>query len=215
VGLPCSTALKKMYELMSCLAGYLCGSIPFAYIVTRRSMGLDIREVDIGNMGAGAVIRTVGVGWGVFVGVGDIVKGFAPVMLAQYLDVGLFWVYATGFAAVIGHCYPLYIGFRGGHGVATLIGVFLGIVPKAMGLTLLVMGLVLLLHARNRASRRIFLAVAVSAPFLPALVYAIYQSIPMVLYSLALVGYVAVRNVRRLRHPRTITERLLGEMDDQ
>jgi len=66
VGLPCSTALKKMYELMSCLAGYLCGSIPFAYIVTRRSKGLDIREVDIGNMGAGAVIRTVGVGWGVF-----------------------------------------------------------------------------------------------------------------------------------------------------
>jgi len=129
VGLPCSTALKKMYELMSCLAGYLCGSIPFAYIVTRRSKGVDIRKVDIGNMGAGAVIRTVGVGPGILVGVGDIAKGFAPVMLAQYLDVGLFWVYATGFAAVIGHCYPLYIGFRGGQGVATLIGVFLGIVP--------------------------------------------------------------------------------------
>jgi len=136
-------------------------------------------------------------------------------MLAQYLDVSLFWVYATGFAAVIGHCYPLYIGFRGGQGVATLIGVFLGIVPKAMGLTLLVMGLVLLMNARNQASRRIFLAIAVSAPFLPALVYAIYQSIPMVLYSLALVGYVTVRNLRRLRHPRTITERLLGEKDGQ
>jgi len=204
-----------MYELMSCLAGYLCGSIPFAYIVTRRSKGVDIRKVDIGNMGAGAVIRTVGVGPGILVGVGDIAKGFAPVMLAQYLDVSLFWVYATGFAAVIGHCYPLYIGFRGGQGVATLIGVFLGIVPKAMGLTLLVMGLVLLMNARNQASRRIFLAIAVSAPFLPALVYAIYQSIPMVLYSLALVGYVTVRNLRRLRHPRTITERLLGEKDGQ
>jgi len=200
---------------MSCLAGYLCGSIPFAYIVTRRSKGVDIRKVDIGNMGAGAVIRTVGVGPGILVGVGDIAKGFAPVMLAQYLDVSLFWVYATGFAAVIGHCYPLYIGFRGGQGVATLIGVFLGIVPKAMGLTLLVMGLVLLMNARNQASRRIFLAIAVSAPFLPALVYAIYQSIPMVLYSLALVGYVTVRNLRRLRHPRTITERLLGEKDGQ
>jgi len=204
-----------MYELISCLAGYLCGSIPFAYIVTRRSKGVDIRKVDIGNMGAGAVIRTVGVGPGILVGVGDIAKGFAPVMLAQYLDVSLFWVYATGFAAVIGHCYPLYIGFRGGQGVATLIGVFLGIVPKAMGLTLLVMGLVLLMNARNQASRRIFLAIAVSAPFLPALVYAIYQSIPMVLYSLALVGYVTVRNLRRLRHPRTITERLLGEKDGQ
>ena len=84
-----------------------------------------------------------------------------------------------------------------------------------MGLTLLVIGLALLVNMRNQASRRIFLSIVVGAPFLPVLVYAIYGSIPMVLYSLALVAYVAVRNVRRLKHPKTLTKRLLGEMDEE
>ena len=204
-----------MFEFVSILVGYLLGSIPFAYIVTRIRKGVDIRDVDIGNMGAGAVIRTVGVRAGIVVGMGDIGKGFVVVEVAQYLDVGLFWVFAAGFAAVIGHCFPLYLGFRGGQGAATLIGVFLGAEPKAMGLTLLVIGLALLVNMRNQASRRIFLSIVVGAPFLPVLVYAIYGSIPMVLYSLALVAYVAVRNVRRLKHPKTITKRLLGEMDEE
>lgn len=204
-----------MFEFVSILVGYLLGSIPFAYIVTRIRKGVDIRDVDIGNMGAGAVIRTVGVRAGIVVGMGDIGKGFVAVEVAQYLDVGLFWVFAAGFAAVIGHCFPLYLGFRGGQGAATLIGVFLGAEPKAMGLTLLVIGLALLVNMRNQASRRIFLSIVVGAPFLPVLVYAIYGSIPMVLYSLALVAYVAVRNVRRLKHPKTITKRLLGEMDEE
>jgi len=204
-----------MYEFIAVLVGYLLGSVPFAYIVTHIRKGVDIRDVDIGNMGAGAVIRTVGVRDGIVVGFGDIAKGFVPVLVAQYLGVGLFWIFAAGFAAIIGHCYPLYLGFRGGQGAATLIGVFLGVVPKAMGLTLLVIGISLLLNMRNRASRRIFLSIAIAAPFLPVLVYAIYDSLPMVLYSLALIGYVVFRNLERLRHPRTITERLLGEHEQE
>jgi len=204
-----------MYEFLAVLVGYLLGSIPFAYIVTRIRKGVDIREVDIGNMGAGAVIRTVGVRDGVVVGIGDIAKGFVPVIFAQYLELELFWLFAAGFAAIIGHCYPLYLGFRGGQGAATLSGVFLGTEPKAMGLTFLVIGLSLLVNSRNRASRRIFLSIVVAAPFLPVLVYAIYQSLPMVLYSVVLIGYVGFRNWRRLKHPRTITERLLGEMDEK
>ena len=204
-----------MLEFVSILAGYLLGSIPFAYLVTKALKGVDIRDVDIGNMGAGAVIRTAGVKAGALVAVGDIGKGFVPVMIAQYLDVGMFWMFSAGFAAVIGHCYPLYLGFRGGQGAATLIGVFLGTEPKAMGLTLLVVGISLLINMRNRASRRIFLSIVIAAPFLPVLVYAIYGSITMVIYSLALVGYVAVRNWQRLKHPKTITERLLGEIDKE
>jgi len=204
-----------MLEFVSILVGYLLGSIPFAYIVTKMAKGVDIRDVDIGNMGAGAVIRTVGVRAGMVVAVGDIGKGFVAVMVAQYLDVGLFWLFAAGFAAILGHCYPLYIGFRGGQGAATLSGVFLGTEPKAMGLTFLVIGLSLLINMRNRASRRIFLSIVIAAPFLPVLVYAIYESVPMVLYSIALIGYVAFRNWRRLKHPKTITERLLGETDEK
>jgi len=79
--------------------------------------------------------------------------------------------------------------------------------------TLLIMGVALILNLRRGLSRRLFLIVACGAPFLPIFVYIVDRSLALVAYSAALVGYIAVRNVQRLRHPRSITERLLSERD--
>ena len=196
------------------VCGYLLGAIPFAYIVTRITRGVDIRTVDIGNSGAGAVIRYVGVRAGALVAIGDIGKGAAAVYLAQSLGAGLPVAFLAGMAAVIGHIWPVYIGFRGGQGVATLIGVFLALVFWAAAFTLLMMGVGLLINRKRGASRRLFLVVASAAPVLPVLVYAIYGSPELLLYTMMGVLFIVARNRERLRHPRTVTERLLGEYTD-
>ncbi len=131
------------------------------------------------------------------------------------MGVGVLWTLAAGFAAVLGHIFPLFIGFRGGQGVATVIGVFGVLAPKAMGLDLAVMAIVLLLNIRSGASRRLFLTAACAAPFLPLFIYLVYQSWLLVLYALVVVGFVAFRNRDRLRHSRSITRRLLGETDNR
>ena len=203
-----------MFELTAVLSGYLLGSMPFAYLVTRARRHIDIRDVDIGNAGAGSVIRVVGLPAGILVLVCDIGKGVVAVFVAQACGVGLEWVFAAGLAAVVGHIYPVFLNFRGGQGAATLIGAFLGIAPKAMGLALAVMGIVLLLNLKHGGSRRLFFVVACGAPFVPFFTYLIYGSVTMMLYELAVMAVVVVRNRERLRHPRSITKRILGETDE-
>lgn len=202
---------RTMSELGAVAGGYLLGAIPFAYIIARVRSGVDIRTVDIGNVGAGSVIRAVGLKEGLLTLAGDVGKGSAAVLLAQLLGVGLHWVLAASAAAIVGHIYPVYIGFRGGQGVATAIGVFLAVSLGATLLTLAAMGVVLLLNVRRGLSKRLFLIAACGAPFLPIFVYAIDRSLEVALYALAIVAFIAVRNLRRLRHPRSITERLLDE----
>ena len=203
-----------MIETLAIVLAYLLGSVPFAYIVARAKSRIDIRDVDIGNAGAGSVMRAVGLRAGIVVLVGDIAKGTGAVFAAQALGVGLPWILASGLAAVLGHIYPVYIGFRGGQGVATMIGVFLGIAPKSMGLALAVMGIVLLFNLRKGGPRRLFLVVACGAPFVPVFTYAVYDSVTLTAYTAVLIAYVALRNRKGLRHPGSITRRLLGETGD-
>lgn len=210
---PWRSVARTMSELGAVAAGYLLGAIPFAYIIARVRSGIDIRTVDIGNVGAGSVMRAVGVKEGLLTLAGDVGKGSAAILLAQLLGVGLHWVLAAGAVAIVGHVYPVYIGFRGGQGVATAIGVFLVVSLGATLLTLAAMGVVLLLNVRRGLSKRLFLIAACGAPFLPVFVYAIDRSLEVALYALAIVAFIAVRNLRRLRHPRSITERLLDERE--
>ena len=198
-----------MTEVSSVVAGYLLGSIPFAYIIARARGGFDIRTVDIGNAGAGSVMRAVGPIEGLLTLVGDVGKGCAAILLAQFLGVELYWVMAAGAAAVLGHVFPVFIGFKGGQGVATSMGVFGILTIDAMVMTLMVMGVMLLLNIRRGLSRRLFLISACGAPLLPAFVYATERSVEITVYAVGVVLFIASRNLKRLRHPRTITERLL------
>lgn len=117
------------------LAGaYLLGSIPFGYLITRMRTGKDIRTVGSGNIGATNVTRTQGKGWGALTLLLDAAKATAAVLLCAHLSpLGTdSWMGAAGgAAAVLGHCYPVTIGFRGGKGVASGLGAFLPIAPLA------------------------------------------------------------------------------------
>lgn len=116
-------------------AAYLIGAIPFGFLIGRLN-GIDVRRHGSGNIGATNVGRVVGRAWGRVCLVLDLLKGFIPALVAALIDApqltgaarhGL--TVAVAAAAVIGHVFPIYLGFRGGKGVATMIGVSLGVWP--------------------------------------------------------------------------------------
>ena len=114
------------------ILGYFLGSIPTAYIVGRLLKGVDIRQIGDGNMGAANTFHQLGAKAGVAVGIIDAAKGALAVLIAQAAGLSLFAVLLTGAAVVIGHNWPVFIGFRGGRGEATTIGVLLTTITQPM-----------------------------------------------------------------------------------
>jgi len=119
------------------LLSYLLGSIPVAYIVGRVFKGIDIRNFGDGNVGAVNAYRGIGPAAGVVVLIADVSKGAIAVLVAQAFASQLVTLLA-GFAVVAGHNWPIYIGFRGGRGQATTIGVLCALLPRAMFILLAV-----------------------------------------------------------------------------
>jgi glycerol-3-phosphate acyltransferase PlsY len=118
------------------VGSYLLGAIPFGLVVARLLHGTDPREVGSGNIGATNTMRALGRGWGLLVFAFDFLKGWipaaliAPAVLAEGPDALALQV-SCGLAAVVGHCFPIYLGFKGGKGVATGSGVMIALEPRA------------------------------------------------------------------------------------
>lgn len=121
------------------IASYLTGAIPFGLVLSRSS-GVDIRSSGSCNIGATNVTRLLGKKMGIFTLLLDIAKGFLPMYLASLLlgdtPQGDLLVGLCGAATVLGHMYPVYLGFKGGKGVATGLGVFLYLSPLSLLLSL-------------------------------------------------------------------------------
>jgi glycerol-3-phosphate acyltransferase PlsY len=120
------------------MTGYLIGSIPFAYLLARRHRGIDLRLAGSGNVGAANVLRTTTKKIGVSAMALDVAKGIASVLVARQLDPGPTGPAVAGIAAVLGHIYPVWLGFRGGKGVATTCGVFSILAPEATAIATIV-----------------------------------------------------------------------------
>lgn len=119
-----------MEELLAVTLGYLAGSVPFAYLLARRR-GVDLRLVGSGNIGAANVLRTSGTAQALAAVGLDAAKGAVAVLLAARLAGAPATPVAAGLASIIGHIYPVWLGFRGGKGVATAAGVFAVLTPAA------------------------------------------------------------------------------------
>jgi len=118
------------------IGAYLFGSVPFGLLFARLQ-GVDLRKIGSGNIGATNVIRALGKKWGITCFILDVAKGLLPMILVPLLglidaeptaDQLLSWL-AVGVAAILGHVFSLYLGFKGGKGVATSLGVVLGLWP--------------------------------------------------------------------------------------
>lgn len=111
---------------------YLIGSIPVGFLVSRFAGGFDIRAKGSGTIGATNVLRTMGLVPAIVTLVGDVVKGYLAVRVAEVLGPEPSWGAAGAVVAIVGNCWPVFLRFKGGKGVATGLGAFLALTPRAI-----------------------------------------------------------------------------------
>lgn len=151
------------------IAAYLLGSIPFGLLIVKAMSGKDVRSIGSGNIGAANVARSAGPIAGILTLLLDAGKGYLAVWLAARWTGGSpRWMIAAAVMALAGHMFPVWLGFSGGKGVATMLGVFLPICPEAVGAAGL---LWILMVAFWRYSS---LGSIIAAAALPFLVYILY-----------------------------------------
>jgi len=185
------------------LGAYLVGSVPFGLLIGRLR-GVDVRRVGSGNIGATNVMRTGGKLAGLVTLCLDAAKGGVPVLVARQAGAAPELQVAAGVAAVIGHCYPIYLRLRGGRGVATATGAFALLSPAAMGIAAVVFAAVL------GVTRIVSAASCVAALALPVAAFARGEA-TVGLGAISVSAIVLWRHRGNLGRIRAGTERRLGD----
>ena len=204
------------------VASYLIGAIPMGYLAGRAWRGIDIRDYGSGNIGATNVLRTMGRGPFIIILIADALKGYIPTLATWYIfqgegtETAHALQVAAGIAAVIGHDFPVYIGFRGGRGVATSFGVYAALaMPLAVGLVAVGLFIVLALRYMSVMSL-ITVPLGALVLFILALVPGgdVYTWTKVIfgVFATAIVFGTHIPNIRRLMRG---TEPKIGEGGEQ
>ncbi len=196
----------KTYIVVAIIA-YLCGSIPFGYVLVRLFLKTDVRQTGSGNIGATNVARTGAKGLAILTLLLDAVKGFLAVFFATLyvshvpqpasVDVRLVPAFA-GLFAILGHLYPVWLRFKGGKGVATGLGVFVGLAPTSVGIVLGLFAIVVLF------THYISLGSILAAAAFPFIVYLVQRDqFPRTAYGLIVASSLLIiwrhrANIQRL-----------------
>lgn len=131
-----------MTATLAVVLAYLLGSIPFGYLLVWWKKRIDVRSLGSRSTGATNVMRALGLAGFVATFLLDALKGSAAVLASSRLtDHNPIWISAAAFASLAGHCYPVWLGFRGGKGVATAVGVFMTLAPAPMAAALVIFAL--------------------------------------------------------------------------
>lgn len=183
------------------LVAYALGSIPFGLILTKVFRGADVRKVGSGNIGATNVARAAGLSAGMLTLVLDVAKGAGAVLLAEKLSSdSATWMMIAAFAALVGHCFPVWLKFKGGKGVATAAGMFLVLSPLAcLGAVLLFLLVVIFWRYVSLGS----VSAAAAMPLLIYFLWAPHHAPPVAitvgaLAAAALIVYKHSGNLQRL-----------------
>jgi|SRR5579864_316109 len=187
------------------VAAYLLGSIPFGLVLARLFGGTDVRKQGSGNIGATNVARVVGPLAGILTLVLDAAKGAVAVLIAERLsNDSATWMMIAAFAALLGHCYSIWLNFKGGKGVATAAGVFLVLSPLAfLGSIILFLLVAIFWRYISLAS----LSAAAAMPLLIYLLWAPHHAPPPVITF----GTLAVALLIVYKHDANIQRLLQGE----
>lgn len=179
------------------LAAYLLGATPTSFVAGKLGRGIDLREHGSKNLGATNLYRVLGWKYAVPAGLFDVAKGAVPVALFGRWAAGPGWLpVALGVAAVLGHMFSPYVRFKGGKGVATAAGMFLGLAPLALAIAVPIWGVTLWLSGYVSVSSMV---AAVVFPLLvrltaPAAAYTFWTSVVLAV----LIVYMHRSNIRRL-----------------
>ncbi|TCJ18278.1 glycerol-3-phosphate 1-O-acyltransferase [Rubrobacter taiwanensis] len=195
-----------MLEVFLILLGYLMGSVPTGVLAARAS-GVDVRRVGSGNIGTANVLRAAGKKAAFVTMLGDMAKGFAPVLISVHLTPST-WVHAAvAFAALAGHTWPVFLRFKGGKGVATGAGTVIALAPL-VGLFMFAVWWAVVLISRYTS-----LGAMVTMVLGPVAFILTGQPLPYVAYTVlgaALVIWLHRENIRRLAAG---TERKVGQRE--
>jgi len=179
--------------IWAALLGYLIGSIPFGLLLTRAAGMGDVRQIGSGNIGATNVLRTGNKGLAAGTLVLDLLKGFAPVALAGHLWGEVAMAFAAG-AAVLGHCFPVWLGFKGGKGVATNAGVAFGLAwPLGLAYAFVWLSILAIFRISSLAGMAAVVAAAAAAPL-----FGYPQFFPVLGAIALLIIYLHRENIARL-----------------
>ncbi len=197
-------------------ASYLVGAIPMGYIAGRALKNIDIRDYGSGVIGATNVLRVLGRGPFLGVMVADALKGYVPVLVTWYLFGTHDLQVASGIAAVLGHDYPVYIGFRGGRGVAVSFGVYAAL-AMPLFVSLVALGLFLALTLRYMS---VMSMVTVPLGALALLLLAVFHVDDDFTYSKTIFGafatfFVFMTHLPNIRRLIKGTEPKIGQAGDK
>ena len=193
--------MKILYALLT----YLMGSLPTGYIFFLISEKKDIRDFGSHSTGATNIFRLKGWKFALPVLAIDLLKGAIPVFIASRLFQDQSFSAICAFLVVAGHCFPVYLRFRGGKGVATTVGVYSVLAFKPFLLSLAVFVLVVLI------TRYVSLASLLSIVFFPLLVFLFQGSIQIIILGIAIFALIALRHWENIGRLVTGTERKIGE----
>ena len=185
-----------MESFLSIIIAYLIGSIPFAYLITRRRKGIDIRRVGSRNMGAMNVMYTAGPLFGLLVLTLDFSKGVMSIFIARWLCDSQMVEMLAGAAAIAGHILPVFLKFKGGKGGATCIGVFFTLMPWGVPVFYLIFGLL------TAATRFLTLAYSVALLCFPFVAWFLYDSTELVIFASIIMVILALRYLPRAMQMR-------------
>ncbi|MBX7488207.1 glycerol-3-phosphate 1-O-acyltransferase PlsY [Qipengyuania sp. GH25] len=182
-----------MEALYAALLGYLIGSIPFGLLLTKAAGMGDVRSIGSGNIGATNVLRTGNKGLAVATLVLDLAKGLAPVVIAGQLWGEIAMAFAAG-AAVLGHCFPVWLGFKGGKGVATNAGVSFGLAwPIGLAYAFVWLSVLAIFRVSSLAGMAAVVAAAAAAPL-----FGYPQFFPVLAAIAVVIIYLHRANITRL-----------------
>lgn len=180
-------------EIIAMVVAYLLGSIPSAYIAGRMVKGIDIRQVGGKNVGALNTMREIGTAAGVAVLIADIAKGSIAVLIARWLGLPLIFLFIVGFAAVVGHNWPVFLGFKGGKGAATTMGVLFALAPGAFAISFGVIVIFVFITSNFT------LAMGIGLALLPLILWLFNEPSMLIAYSLALPLFCSIRYIPTLK----------------
>ncbi len=185
--------------LIAAAAGYLLGAIPAGYLMGKLTRGIDVRDYGSGKTGATNALRTLSLWAALVVLVFDIAKGSVAVLIARAMSGEPYVQTVAGFAAVVGHDWPVYVGFRGGRGVGTSFGALLAMSPLA-ALALLPIGLAIVAATRYMSLMSVGTAPVAAILFLALAVAGVHPYAYAVFAGVAAALIIVVHhdNIRRL-----------------
>lgn len=188
------------------IGSYVLGSIPFGLLIVKAWCGVDIRQHGSGNIGATNVLRTAGKAAAVIVFLADVLKGLIPVAVARHFLPDMPGVtIAAGLLSLVGHTASIFLKFRGGKGVATGLGIFIGVNPLVAAIALGVWTLVVL------TTRYVSVASIAGATTIPIMMFAFSQPTPYKVFAIFAAAYVVAKHRSNIARLARGIEPRLGE----